>query len=120
MSNDAILGQSTIALPLATRQLYLKPTLHAVRLLSRKYGGLQPLVTKLGQLDFDAIIDVIEAGIGSPGTNPRARMDLESEVYASGLSEIPVACIKYITVLINGGKPIVESESLADPNQPAA
>jgi hypothetical protein len=90
------------------RDLVLKPSLHAVRLLSRKYGGLQPLVDRIAKIDFDVIVDVLEAG-AQVSANPKARAELEAAVYSAGLSDfaagIPALCIKYITVLINGGRP---------------
>lgn len=107
------------------RDLVLKPTLFSVRTLSRKYGGLQPLVDRIAKIDFDAIIDVLECG-GQIVANPKNRAELEAAVYAAGLSDfaagIPALCIKYVTILINGGRPPPEdaSEDKSEGNPPAA
>ena len=107
-------------------KVVLKPSLHAVRTLSRRYGGLQLVVDKIAKLDFDVIVDVLEAGLQVPNGNPKTRAELEASVYASGLSDqtggLPTAAVKFVMILVNGGRVPPEDGALeaAQPNPPIA
>jgi hypothetical protein len=104
------------------RDLVLKPSLHAVRTLSRKYGGLHPLIDRVAKLDFDVIIDVLEAG-AQIVHNPKARQELEAAVYSTGLNDAlggpAILAVKYITILINGGKPPPDDDGAPSEGNPA-
>src|SRR3990172_2604484 len=92
-----------------SQQVVLKPSLHAVRTLSRKYGGLQQVIERILKVDFDVLVDVFEVGMQMPLGNPKARSELEQSIYASGLLDVDGGLVtvatNYVSVLIHGGKP---------------
>lgn len=87
----------------------LKPSLHAIRSLSRSHGGLQPVIEKVLKLDFDVMVDVVALGMQIPMTNPKSRMELEQSVYRSGVTDpnggLALALVQYLNNLAHGGKP---------------
>lgn len=91
------------------RQLVLKPTLHAMRTLSRKYGGLQQVIERALKVDFEVIADVFEVGLQIPMGNPKARAELEQSIYASGILDANGGLVtitnNYVNNLIHGGRP---------------
>lgn len=127
MADKRTLGQGNVTLRLTNaegedKEFILKPSVHAMRMLSRKYGGLMPLSKRVSDLEFDVVVDVIEAGLQIPPT-PKARSELEALVYNTGLSDqtgsLPQLCIRYLTTLIHGGRiPPAEAERDAEGNPP--
>jgi hypothetical protein len=110
MADKRTLGQGNIDVVLIDEHgqgipRILKPSIHAMRTLSRKYGGLQKLASRVGELEFEAIVDVLEVGLQVPAGSPKARQEIEALVYSTGFTELPGLCIRYIAVLLNGGKP---------------
>lgn len=113
MDDKRTLGMGNVVVHLVngtgTEELVLRPTIAAMRNLSRRHGGLNPLVDKIGKLDFDVIVEVLEAGLGMSGGNPREKERLSEKVYATGLTDdtggLPLLCIQYVTVLMRGGRP---------------
>ena len=110
------LGQGDVEVVLTNdkgeaRTFVLKPSLHAMRTLSRKYGGLEPLIKKIGLLDFDTIVDVMMAGMQIT-PDPKRHRELEELVFSSGLSDqsgaLPSLCVRYVIILMHGGKPPAE------------
>jgi hypothetical protein len=114
MANKRELGMGNVQVTLVdgngnSQNVVLKPSLHAVRTLSRKYGGLQQVVERILKVDFDVMVDVFEVGMQLPMGNPKARSELEQSLYASGLLDIDGGLVtiasNYITMLIHGGRP---------------
>jgi hypothetical protein len=104
------------------RQVVLKPSLHAMRQLSRKYSGLQQVMERLLKVDFDVLVDVFELGMQIAPGNPKARAELEQTVYSTGLLDgegglISIAS-NYVAVLMNGGKPPKAGAEEAPPPNP--
>ena len=87
----------------------LKPSLHAMRTLSRKYSGLQAVLEKVLRVDFDVMVDVFEVGMQLPLGNPKARSELEQSLYLSGVLDqeggLVAVATNFINVLLHGGKP---------------
>ena len=86
----------------------LRPSIHAMKTLSRRYGGLNEVINKIGKLDFDAVAEVIELGIGAPPT-PKSRDELAAKLYETGFTDdtggLPTLCINYVLTLLRGGRP---------------
>ncbi len=131
MSTKRELGMGDVPITLVDAQnneqhVVLKPSLHAVRTLSRKYGGLQQVAERALKLDFDVLVDVIEAGMQVPSGNPKARAELEQSIYAAGILDgsggLVMSASVYLNVLIHGGKPppTTEAEAPPPPNPPTA
>lgn len=113
-TDQRTLGQGDVPIVLVDvngipQNVVLKPSLHAIRMLSRKYGGLEPLINKLSALDFDVVVDVLSAGMQVPGHNPKAMQELEESAFRTGLSDqtggLPRACVRFVVILMHGGKP---------------
>lgn len=93
------------------RPLTLKPSLTAALNLNRRYGGLGPLMTKLGAYDFDAYVQVIAQG---GGVTEKGMKKLPDAVYATGLLSLAVPLTNFVAVLFNGGRP--PGEKAEDPD----
>lgn len=106
------------------RQVTLKPSLHAVRTLSRKYGGLSQVAERILKADFDVIVDVFEVGMQLSAGNPKARAELEQSIYAAGILDVHGGLVtvasSYLNVLAHGGRPPIEGEEVPQANPPSA
>lgn len=112
MTDKRTLGQGNVEVTLTNERgeeevVTLKPSIHAMKSLSRKYGGLGPLSKKITELDFDTIVDVLEVGLQRM-PSPKARQELESIVYHSGFTDstaqLPALCIRFVNILAHGGR----------------
>lgn len=84
--------------------VYLRPTLDAAIKLSSMPGGIAKVVDRCMSYEFDAILSVISYGLGGPSK------ELPSVVYKTGMVTLAPACIHYLHVLANGGKPISDDD----------
>lgn len=114
MLNKPKLGQGNVDIEIAGEVYTLKPTVHAIKTLSRKYGGLNLLLQSLAKLDFEAVCDVIEVGLGRSGGNVKQRAELAEAVFETGLTDdtgrLAEYCIRYVVILIRGGRPMSAEE----------
>lgn len=108
------IGSGNITIGLANRdgqveERQLRPTIAAMRRISTKHGGLRQAIDKVEKLDIDAIVDILEAGLGSQQTI-KAREELMEAVYRTGLSSdtgrLAEHCVSYVIVLMRGGRPM--------------
>lgn len=108
------------------QSVILKPSLHAVRTLSRKYGGMQQVAERVLKADFDVIVDVFEVGMQIPLGNPKARQELEQAVYAAGILDsnggLVLIASNYLNILAHGGKPppLDGAQAVPPANPPSA
>lgn len=111
------IGSGNITIGLANKdgqieERQLKPTIAAMRRISSKHGGLRQAIDKVEKLDIDAIVDILEAGLGSQQTI-KAREELMDTVYRTGLSSdtgrLAEQCVSYVICLIRGGRPMPAS-----------
>jgi hypothetical protein len=84
------------------RPIKLVPSITAATNLSRRFGGFQPLMAKLGAFDFDAYVAVIAQGASMTEKGIKKLPDC---VYQTGVLGLAVPLIKYVSALSNGGKP---------------
>ena len=129
--DDRSLGAANTTIRLAAHggqpeNYVLKPSIHAFRHLSRKHGGLNELVRKVGALDIDAIVDVIEAGASLP-QSPRVRDELSTKIFDTGITDdlgrVPEMCINYVISLMRGGRPaprLTNGDGSSDEDPPQA
>lgn len=101
------LGEGNVTIKLDSQELVLKPNLNAIQTLSRKYGGLQTVIDRIGRVEFDILVEVISLGLQRNST-PAQLQQLAESIYESGLtddtSRVPSLCIDYIVSLMRGGK----------------
>jgi hypothetical protein len=87
----------------------LKPSISAMRRISSKHGGLRQAIEKIERLDIDAVVDILEAGLGTPQT-VKAREELLEATYRTGLSSdtgrIAEQCVSFVITLLRGGRPL--------------
>lgn len=106
-TNLRTLGEGNITINFEDEEVTLKPNLNAIQTLSRKYGGMQAVIDRLGRLDFDLVVEVIALGIALPN-NPRQQKELAEKVFNAGLTDdtgsLPSRCIDYIMSLMRGGR----------------
>lgn len=87
----------------------LKPSIGAMKHLSRRYGGLALLLEQLGRLNFEAVCDVVEIGaFGGVMISPKQREKLMEDIYDTGLSAdtggLAPMCIDFVASLLRGGR----------------
>lgn len=79
----------------------LRPSLNAMRVLSKRYDGFQPLIGALSRLDFDAFLTVIAVGAGIESKGIKV---LEGKIFATGLINLLGDVSKFVVIVSNGGK----------------
>ncbi|KZC97168.1 hypothetical protein AUP40_04320 [Thalassospira xiamenensis] len=93
---------------------YLAPKLSAVRMINSFAGGLNPAYRKVRDLDFDAMAQIIVAGAGLK-LKPSEYDDLVTTIWQEpDKAKLGADLINYITVLLNGGRPIIDGNDVAD------
>ncbi len=98
----------------------LKPTFGAARTISQKYGGLQGAVDRIARLDMEAVVDIIQLGLGyTAGRRPPS--DLAEKIWKEGLTDatggLAEKCITYLHILMGGGR-IGEPDSGPEEREP--
>jgi hypothetical protein len=98
----ANLNDGEVVITLGDDAYTLRPTLNAIRTLSRLHGGLRNTFQKVINQDFDGIAEIIKVGASIPDKDNNA---LSSKLFRAGLNDttlMPV--LDYIRCLMNGGK----------------
>lgn len=117
------IDEGDVALVLLTRDgmqetLYLKPTIGATRKVSRHFGDLQTAFQRIIARNFDAICYVVFEGL-QISDNKKAAGRIEERIYATGLAEVSAACVNYLGVLQNGGRPLQSDDQDDDDEETA-
>lgn len=116
---DAVQGEGDVAIMLDEKELFLTPSLGACMAISKLNGGLNAAVQRCLALDMDTICAVIIAGLG---LNPTQAQKVPAAVYKTGLISLHGPCIDFISIVGNGGRPLLdeEHEDAPDPMKPAS
>lgn len=105
MSN---LSEGEVEIDLNGTKLTLKPTLAAIKALSRTHGGMNAVIQGLIGQNFETAVAVIRFGANMSDRDAR---NLEDRVFRNGLTtELLTRLIEYVGMLANGGKPVVAAE----------
>ena len=105
---NKVAENNNIVVKLNEEEIVLKPSVTAMRMISRQYGGLNPARQMLVAENFDAVVFIIRVGAGMKDREAR---DLDDKVYETGLTgDLLVQLINYVAMLGNKGKPIVLGE----------
>lgn len=83
--------------------LKLRCTPHALRFIEKKHGGLRLVIQKITFVEFQTMLDLIDAGLA--GGMAYDKKVLEEEVFKHGLYNLIVPLTDYINLLGNGGQP---------------
>jgi hypothetical protein len=111
--NDKVVnpGDGNVSMRLNNMDVVLVPSAGAAQSISRMHGGLRPALDAIQRLDLDAITNIVSVGLGPKGVSSLGGKDrIPKILYEAGLTdtsgEIIVKCINYVSILINGGRPL--------------
>jgi hypothetical protein len=100
--NEARLGAGNVEIELDGQIVTLKPSLRAIQILSRQYGGLVTAIDAVGKYDFNAIEQAISVGLN---VNQKESRELPDKIFRTGLTNLAGPVISYLSILSNGGRP---------------
>lgn len=81
------------------------PTLAAMEYLSKNSENFQAVFAKLGSMNFETYAQVIKAGtITDPQAKNASIAIFKQEVYEAGVISLMEPLIRYVSILLNGGK----------------
>lgn len=107
MTAEYMPGAGDVPITVGAESYVLRPTLEAALAISRQFGGIREALARVNNLDLDAVVSVIRAGIGA--TEARRVKNLEAAVWGGGLlsgdGELILALVNFLICLANGGKP---------------
>ncbi|MAR55856.1 MAG: hypothetical protein CMM93_01610 [Rickettsiales bacterium] len=100
MSNFDI-NDGVVSIQLGQETIELEATPGAALNLSRLYGGLTAIMSKLHAMDAEAYINVVRYGANVSASEVE---DLQLKVFSAGFIDLMQPCIQFISMLQNGGK----------------
>ena len=101
-------GSGDVQIQLEGKPHALKCTLQAAMILSSQPDGIIGLTRRIQNFDLNAFVLVIGQGLG------KQSRDLPGLIYRTGLFELQLPCIRYLTNLANGGKPQTVEEEVKE------
>lgn len=110
-------GAGDVEITLDGEKRVLRPTLNAIRKVSRLADGVGGAVAKVQKVDFDAIVMIVAVGLDLTEEGAKG---LEEKVFATGAMNLSAPCVKYLTILANGGRPITTEDGSSKENPPAS
>jgi hypothetical protein len=96
----SVYEKSTIVL-INGEEIELVPTLAAMEYLQGTVDNFQAIYGRLATLNFDMYAHVIVAGVLPKKTNIKTVKD---GVFETGMTNLMEPLIRYVTILLNGGK----------------
>lgn len=94
----------TITLP-DTGEVELVPSLAAMEHLAKQGDNFQAVYAKLGSMNFDMYAHVIKAGLLTHPQLKNAHLPtIKEEVFNAGVIILMEPLIRFVTILLNGGK----------------
>lgn len=109
--NKASIGAGDVEIKLDGKDWVLRPTVRAMKMLSRKSGGIMGAVQSVASLDTDAIASVLKIGLE---LTEKGAEGLDERVYRTGAAKLAGPCIRFLHVLSNGGRPPEENGTDGD------
>lgn len=91
-----------VEITLAGEKKVLKPSVYAIRTISRSCDGLGGAIDKAQKLDFDTISLSIAAGLQLTAIGAEG---LDEKIYEAGIGNLQNSVLKYLINLYHGGKP---------------
>lgn len=96
--------KATVKITLPTDgEIELRPTLAGMEYLAKQGDNFQAVYAKLGSMNFDMYAHVIIAGL-SHLQKPPSLNSVKAEVYEAGVIILMEPLIRFVTILLNGGK----------------
>lgn len=106
MTSKTLYGTTTVTV--GEVEYELEPTLHAVRKIEQRFGGLRPALDGLGALSVDAVSYVIVAGASLSTKEAR---DVPEAVFSAGVADITAQVVPFVVALLNPAQADAEAES---------
>ena len=118
-TSEPRVGAGNVKIILGGRDLELKPSLAAIKLLSRSGGGIRGAITAVMGLDVEMIFNVVRVGLGPDAVRDLGGAEkIERLIYEEGLTDttggLVEKCVEYLMNLARGGRPSMGSEEGAD------
>jgi hypothetical protein len=82
------------------KTIVLRSTLRAAKTVDAKLGGFQETFRRLAGFHFDSYCIIVGAGIG------KSPAEVEEAVFQTGLGNLIGPLTDYVTLLMNGGRPV--------------
>lgn len=98
---------SEVTFELDGEEVTLKPTYLAYTRIPKLYGGFVPAIEAAAKLDPSALEVVVAHGMGLT-PNGQKQMNLPEKIYNTGIAKVATPCVEFLTLLMNGGKPLEE------------
>jgi hypothetical protein len=95
------MAKATVKIELDGEEIELVPSLAAMEYLHSQVDNFQAVYAKLATLNFDMYAHVIVAGVQPKKANFKA---VKENVFETGLTGLMEPLIRYVTILLNGGK----------------
>lgn len=110
---DTSVGAGNVKIILGGQEYQLRPTLPAIKSLSRAGGGIRGMISSVMALDIEAIFTVVRTGLGPEVVKDLGGAEkLELLIYKEGLTDttggVVEKCVEYLMNLSRGGRPAVE------------
>lgn len=103
------MSDNSVKLTLGDTEYELKPTFLAASKIPRHFGGFMPAIDAISKLDMGAMEVVISHGLGLTPHGQKT-MNLPERIYEAGVAKVAAPCIEYLTILMNGGKRVEDTE----------
>ena len=95
----------------------LVPSLDAVELINGTFGDFNNALSAVGSMNFNAIVDVIDAGLEKKIKNSAkgySKSGLKESIYKKGFMEVMPDAIEFLMLCANGGKRPTEEDGDED------
>lgn len=87
--------------------LTLKPTYRAATSINKHFGGYAAAIESVSKVDLDAFAEIIKYGVGF---TPNGAKGLGERVWRTGSMTLAAPIVEFLSILINGGKPMGDKQ----------
>lgn len=98
-----------VTFELGGEEVTLKPTFLAASRIPKAFGGYMPAIDAISKLDPNAMETVVAFGMGLT-PHGQKQLNLPEKIYETGYPKVAAPCIEFLTILMNGGKRVSDTE----------
>lgn len=98
-----------VTIELGGETVELKPTYGAATRIPKHFGGYMPAIDAVSKLDPSALETIIAYGMDLTPAGQK-KLDLPRKIYETGYPKVAAPCIEFLTILMNGGKRVSDTE----------
>lgn len=96
--------KATVKVELNGSEKELVPSLAALEYLNKEFGNIQAVLARLGTFDFEVYPKVLYAGLLHENKRSGTVEAAKSLVWETGMTELLQPFIRFVIILLNGGK----------------